>query len=197
MDPARMVTAAQQFNAAGRTDQAIEALNAITERAPEQVEAWDALESLYASTGQFEELLDMRRSWVQDAGGAAESVDRLEERLRADGAEGYWEWRLETLQERASEGETVSHVYVAAAQAALGDTEEALASLAAAIADRDRRLMTSLRTDPVWDVMRSDPGFVSLVREMRNQLAGRGGRGGRGGGRGGRGGRPPNDQPPL
>jgi tetratricopeptide (TPR) repeat protein len=189
-----MVTAARQFNAAGRTDQAIGVLSGITERSPEHVEAWDALGSLYASTGQYEELLDMRRLWVENAGGDAESVDRLEELLGADGAEGYWEWRLDDLQKRAAEGESVSSVYMASAQAALEDTEEALASLREAVRDRDRRVMTSLRTDPVWDVMRSDPGFVSLVREIRNQLSGRGGRGGaRGGGRGGdRGGRPAN-----
>jgi hypothetical protein len=158
------------------------------------VEAWDALGSLYASTGQYQELLDMRRSWVENAGGDAESVDRLEELLRAEGAEGYWEWRLDDLQKRAAEGEgeSVSSVYMASAQAALGDTEAALASLREAVRDRDRRVMTSMRTDPVWDVMRSDPGFVSLMREIRNQLSGRGGRGGaRGGGRGGDRGRPP------
>ena len=77
-------------------------------------------------------------------------------------------------------------VYMASAQAALGDTEEALTFLREAVRDRGRRVMTSLRTDPVWDVMRSDPGFVSLMREIRNQLSGRGGRGGaKGGGRGG------------
>ena len=78
-------------------------------------------------------------------------------------------------------------VYMASAEAALGDTEEALTFLREAVRDRDRRVMTSLRTDPVWDVMRSDPGFVSLMREIKNQLSGRGGRGGdRGGDRGGR-----------
>ncbi|MCS5683932.1 MAG: hypothetical protein NZ654_01665, partial [Acidimicrobiales bacterium] len=68
-------------------------------------------------------------------------------------------------------------MYMASAQAALGDTEEALTFLREAVRDRDRRVMTSLRTDLVWDVMRSDPGFVSLMREIRNQLSGRGGRG--------------------
>ena len=198
MDPARMVTSAQQFAAAGRTEEAINVLTAISERSPEHVEAWDALESLHASTGQYEELLAMRREWVENAGGDAESVDQLEERLRTDGAAGYWEWRLEVLQERESEGEDVSPVYMATAQAALGNTEEALASLREAAGIHDRRLLTSLRTDPVWDSMRSDPRFASLMRQIRNEVsgrgAGRGGRGGRGGGGGGggAGGRGPN-----
>jgi tetratricopeptide (TPR) repeat protein len=198
MDPARMVTSAQQFAAAGRTEEAINVLTGISERSPEHVEAWDALESLHASTGQYEELLAMRREWVENAGGDAESVDRLEERLRTDGAAGYWEWRLEVLQERESEGEDISPVYMATAQAALGNTEEALVSLREAASTRDRRLLTSLRTDPVWDSMRSDPRFASLMRQIRNEVsgrgAGRGGRGGRGGGGGGggAGGRGPN-----
>jgi len=177
MDPARLVSAAQQLKAVGRTEQAVEILAEVCERTPEHLEAWDALGLLYASTGQYGELLDMRRMWVDHGGGDAESVDQLEERLRTDGAEGYWTWRLGVLQERTSEGENVSPVYLAAAQAALGDTEEALASLRNAVRIRDRRL-TSLRTDPVWDVMRSDPRFVSLLRGIRNRRPGRGGRAG-------------------
>jgi len=178
MGPARLVSAAQQLKAAGRTEEAVEILTEVCERAPEHEEAWDALGLLYASTGQYEKLLDMRRMWVDHGEGDVESVDRLEEQLRTDGAEGYWAWRLEALQERASEGESVSPVYLAAAQAALGDTEGALTSLRDAVRIRDRRL-TSLRTDPVWDVMRSDPRFVSLLRGIRNQRPGRGARGGR------------------
>ncbi len=185
MGPARLVSAAQQLKAAGRTEEAVEILTEVCERAPEHEEAWDALGLLYASTGQYEKLLDMRRMWVDHGEGDVESVDRLEEQLRTDGAEGYWAWRLEALQERASEGESVSPVYLAAAQAALGDTEGALTSLRDAVRIRDRRL-TSLRTDPVWDVMRSDPRFVSLLRGIRNQRPGRGARGGR----------PPNERSP-
>ncbi len=172
MDPARMVAAAQQFKAAGRTEEAVALLTAVCERWPEHEETWEALGLLYASTGEYAQLLDMRRMWVDHAGGDAESVDRLAEQLRSDGAEGYWEWRLDALEDRASEGENVSPVYLAAAQAALGDTEEALASLRDAVRDRDRRL-ASLRTDPVWDVLRPDPRFVSLLRRITNPPPGR------------------------
>ena len=172
VESARLVSAAQRLNAAGRTDEALEVLNAVCVRSPEHEEAWEALELLYASTGEYEQLLDMRRMWVDHAGGDAESVDELDERLRRDGPEGYWEWRLAVLQERASEGEIVSPVYLAAAQAALGDTEEALVSLREAVRDRDRRLV-SLRTDAVWDVMRPDPRFASLLRRITNPPPGR------------------------
>lgn len=136
------------------------------ERTPEHEEAWEALEALYASTGDYEKILDMRRMWVEHAGGASESVDRLETLIRDDGAQGYWNWRMDVLHERESDEENrVSPVYMAAAQVAMGDTEGAFASLDEAVRVRDRRL-ASLRTDPVWDVMRSDPRFVDLVRRI-------------------------------
>ena len=165
VESVRLVSAAQRLNAVGRTEEALEVLNAVCVRSPEHEEAWEALELLYSSRGEYEELLDMRRMWVDHAGGDAESVDELDERLRRDGSGGYWEWRLAVLRERASDGEFVSPVYLAAAQAALGDADDALASLEDAVRDRDRRLV-SLRTDAVWDVIRPDPRFVSLVRRI-------------------------------
>ena len=165
MDPARVVLAAQQFKAAGRTQAAVDLLGALCERSPEHEEAWEALELIYASTGNYEQILEMRRMWVEHGGGDAESVDRLDEQLRSEGAEGYWEWRLDVLENRVFDGENVSPVYLAAAQAALGNTEDALASLRNAVRARDRRLM-SLRTDAVWEVLRSDPRFSSLLREI-------------------------------
>ena len=115
----------------------------------------------------------MRRMWVEHVEGDAESVDRLDEQLRSEGAEGYWEWRLDVLENRVFDGENVSPVYLAAAQAALGNTEDALASLRNAVRARDRRLM-SLRTDAVWDVLRSDPRFSSLLRGIVNTRPRRG-----------------------
>jgi hypothetical protein len=104
--------------------------------------------------------------WVDLAGGDEASVDRLEDRLTQEGPSGYWEWRLEELQSRPSEVAAVSPVYLAAAHAAMGEVDQAFALLENASARRDRRLM-SLRTDPVWDALRSDPRFVSLLRGMR------------------------------
>ena len=170
MDPARLVAAAQRLRAEGRTDDAVEILTLLCENSPDLEEAWDALELLYASTGQFQQVIDTRRMWVEDAGGDSESVDRLADQVLRNGAEGYWQWRLDVLEGRASAGENVSSVYLAAAQAALGDADGAFASLRDAVSERDRRLM-SLRTDAVWDVLRSDPRFSSLLRSINNNAA--------------------------
>jgi TolB-like protein len=167
VDPVRMVAVAQRLKTAGRTDDAAEILMAVCERSPEHEEAWEALELLHASNGEYGQILDLRRLWVDHAGGDAESVDQLENQLRSEGAEGYWEWRLGVLQRRVSDGEDVSRVYLAAAQAALGNTDRAMAALQVAARDRDRRL-TSLRTDAVWDVLRPDPRFSALLRRIAN-----------------------------
>ena len=164
--PARMIRAAQQLKAAGRIDEAKALLEEVCEIDPEHQEAWEALELIYASQGEYDDLLDMRQVWVEHAGGDEEAVARLEERMGEDGAFGYWEWRLEELQGRLAEGQAVSPVYMAAAHAGTGSRDQAFELLQDAVRSRDRRLM-SVRTDAVWDPLRSDPRFVSLMNRMR------------------------------
>ena len=164
--PARMIHAAQQLKAAGRMEEAKKLLVEVCELDPEHQEAWEALELIYASQGEYDELLDMRRVWVEHAGGDAEAVARLERRMGEDGIFGYWEWRLEELQGRQAAGQEVSPVYLAAAYAGTGSPDQAFALLDDAVRSRDRRL-TSVRTDAVWDPLRSDPRFTSLVNRLR------------------------------
>ncbi len=164
--PARMIHAARQLKAAGRMDEAKSLLEEVCELDPEHQEAWEALELIYASQGEYDELLEMRHVWVDHAGGDGDAVARLEVRMSEDGADGYWQWRLEELQERVADGQPVSPVYMAAAYAGLGARDEALDMLQNAVRSRDRRL-TSVRTDAVWDPLRSDPRFVSLMNRMR------------------------------
>jgi tetratricopeptide (TPR) repeat protein len=161
-----MIHAARQLKAAGRMDEAKSLLEKVCELDPEHQEAWEALELIYASQGEYDELLEMRQVWVDHAGGDGDAVARLEVRMSEDGADGYWQWRLEELQGRVADGQPVSPVYMAAAYAGLGARDEALDMLQNAVRSRDRRL-TSVRTDAVWDPLRSDPRFVSLMNRMR------------------------------
>ena len=86
--------------------------------------------------------------------------------MAEDGAFGDWVWRLEELEARAAWGERVSPVYLAAAYVGTGAWDEAFEMLDEAFRIRDRRL-ASLRTDPVWDPLRTDPRFASLINQMR------------------------------
>ena len=51
VESVRLVSAAQRLNAVGRTEEALEVLNAVCVRSPEHEEAWEALELLYLLTG--------------------------------------------------------------------------------------------------------------------------------------------------
>ena len=168
--PARMIHAALQLKTAGRVEEAKALLERVCEIDPDHQEAWEALELIYASQGEYDDLLDMRHVWVDHADGDEEAVARLEERMGEDGAFGYWEWRLEELRGREAEGQAVSPVYMAAAYAGTGARVEALARLQDAVRSRDRRLM-SVRSDAVWDPLRSDPRFVSLMNLLRGPSA--------------------------
>ncbi len=166
--PSRLIRAARQLRAAGKTDDAIELLQRVYERDPGQEEAWEAAELIYASEDRYDELLDLRRAWVEAAGGDAESVARLEALMAEDGAFGYWVWRLEGLEAREARGERVSPVDLAAAYMGTGAREEAFEMLDEAFRSRDRGL-ASVREDSLWDPLRDDPRFSSLMNRMRGQ----------------------------
>ena len=168
LQPSRLIHAARQLKAAGKTDDAIELLQRVYEIDPGQEEAWEAVELIYASEDRYDELLDMRRTWVEDAGGDAESVARLEALMAEDGAFGYWVWRLEGLEAREARGERVSPVDLAAAYVGTGARDKAFEMLNEALRVRDRRLV-SVRHDSLWDPLRGDPRFGSLINLMRGQ----------------------------
>ena len=168
LQPSRLIHAARQLQATGKTDDAIELLQRVYETDPGQEEAWEAVERIYASEDRYNEILDMRRMWVEDAGGDAESVARLEALMAEDGAFGYWVWRLEELEAREARGERVSPVDWAAAYVGTGARDKAFEMLNEAFRIRDRRLV-SVRHDSLWDPLRGDPRFGSLVNRMRRQ----------------------------
>jgi len=65
-----------------------------------------------------------------------------------------------------SESERVSPLSLAGIYAALGDKEKAVALLEKAYAEREFWLRT-LKTDPDWDSLRSDPRFQRLLRQLK------------------------------
>jgi serine/threonine-protein kinase len=61
--------------------------------------------------------------------------------------------------------EPVPRGYLAAAHLALGDTDRAFAWLAKAVEERDQSI-NAIKTNPLWDAIRSDPRFVALLKRM-------------------------------
>jgi pentatricopeptide repeat protein len=66
---------------------------------------------------------------------------------------------------KASAEKYVSPASIALVFNGLGDQEKTLAWLERALRDRDPRLI-SLRVDPIWNNLRSDPGFEAVLRRI-------------------------------
>ncbi len=151
---------------AGRQDQALARALAAVERFPESGRLWDAAERLSVSTGGLGEVVGLRRDRVDALGAeAGPDLDGLEARVDAEGVEGYWRWKIEELDAREQAGLPVSLVDRAAAHSAIGNVDPAIDLLEESLQQRDPRLI-SLRTDPVWDPLRSHERFQGLLRSL-------------------------------
>lgn len=152
----------------GRFDQALERARSALDEFPDDPRIWDAAERLRVTNGDVAGAVALRRERAERPGlgvASGPGVDDLERRVSADGARGYWGWRLEHLEARADAGERVSPVERAAAHSALGEADAALTLLEQALDRRDPHLV-SLRTDPVWDPLRPDDRFKSILRSL-------------------------------
>jgi adenylate cyclase len=72
---------------------------------------------------------------------------------------------LQTLVDGSLKAQSVDSSQIASVYAKMGKKNEALAWLEKAYAERSRG-MVRLRSDPEYDSMRSEPGFVSIIRQM-------------------------------
>ncbi len=171
----------RRLEAAGHFHDARRRAEEAVARFPENEELMDELERIQALTGQLDAALATRRMRQARFGpGAGPDADDLADAVDADGAAGYWSWRLRDLRARADAGETVSPVWEGEALASLGRNDEALAALERARAARDPHLFT-LRANPVWDSLRSDPRFQSFLGSLRPDRSTSGRQGPRGG----------------
>jgi hypothetical protein len=131
---------------------------------------WEMLTRAHVASGHAAEAVTSVQRWHQSAvRGAPDdaAVTRLHEAVAAQGPLGYWAWQLDRLNRYEADGRIVPRTELAAAHAALGNTDEAFGFLFEAIARWERGIF-SLRTDPVWDDLRRDPRFSQLARDVRN-----------------------------
>jgi TolB-like protein/tetratricopeptide (TPR) repeat protein len=179
---------ARQLVISGRFTDATEALKEIVEADPEGAAAWEMLARAHMTSGDVENAVEAMRAWhdadPSRAPGEA-SVARLDEAVRLEGSDGYWAWQLDRLTELDQEGRRVPRTEIAAAHAALGNTDLAFDFLFQSLENGEPGIFT-LRSDPVWDDLRADPRFRQLTRQaqlMRFSPTRRSGRGGAGTGR--------------
>lgn len=167
--PSEQLVVARKMAVLGQSDEAIQVLEQAVEADPTLMPAWDALERLHAARGDFAAAAAVHKQQLVSAGASAEAlaaVDELEETVREKGAAGYWEWRRKDLAAREARGESVSHVNYAAAYVGVGEYDQALDRLERAVEAGDRRLL-SLPIDPIWDPIRGDKRFRSVLASLR------------------------------
>lgn len=139
-------------------DKALEQYRKTLDLEPAFPRAHDRLQEVYEQRGAYNEAIaDMEK--VNPAVGA-----RVKAAFEKNGIKGYWQERIALDQEQSQRAYSPAY-FTAAKYAALGDSAQALTWLEKAYEDRDTWLV-SIKIDPIFDGIRSDPRFVSLLRNM-------------------------------
>lgn len=142
-------------------DKALEQYRKTLDLDPTFPRAHDRLQEVYEQKGMYHEAIaDLEK--VNAALGA-----RVRTAFEKSGAKGYWQERISIDQEQSKQAYSSAY-FTAAKYAALGDNAQALAWLEKAYEEHDTWLV-SIMIDPIFDGVRSDPRFISLLRNMKLQ----------------------------
>lgn len=163
----RAFTEARQQALAGRFREAIMHLERVVSQVPQKSEAWDLLARIQVSSGELRSGVQTLDEWRGSGAPGAPSRDDLRsllELIREDGPQGYWAWRLDRLEERMADDAHVPFMELATAHAGMGADDEAIEYLISAIRQGEPGVY-AVRSDPVWDELRSDPRIKEIVRQ--------------------------------
>ncbi len=169
--------------ASGRYSKATELLEELVEESPETSHSWSMLARTHVATGDPEDAAGVMQDWHDSGSSGAPDdaqVAALWDAVEAEGTEGYWEWNLERLDGLRAEGGDVTNMDFASTYAALGNSDMAFQHLIAALEGGEPGIF-SIRSDPAWDDLRSDPRIREIGRQaqmMRFSPSRRGRRGG-------------------
>jgi tetratricopeptide (TPR) repeat protein len=95
-----------------------------------------------------------------------EELTALRDAYSSSGWSGYLRKRLQILQKKADEGYELHHYDIASLHARLDDTRKAIESLEKAYEKREKGL-TELLINDAFDKLRTEPGFVEIIKKMR------------------------------
>jgi tetratricopeptide (TPR) repeat protein len=151
---------AETYYYARQYDRAIEAYKATLKMDPNFIAAHVGLALSYEQKKMYPEAVAEWQAMAQlyrDPAGAS----LLGEAYKNSGYPGV----LQTLLDRSLKGQSVDPAQVASIYAKMGKKNEALTWLEKAYAERSG-WMVRLRSDPEFDSIRSEPGFVAIIRRM-------------------------------
>jgi eukaryotic-like serine/threonine-protein kinase len=118
----------------------------------------------YEMAGKPQEAFEQYQQWARLGGVPESRTSMFEAAYKSRGMKGYWQKRLEMEIEDEKRGDVWTYV-MAALNARVGNNQQALAWLERAYLARDVGV-NSLKVDPVFDGLRSDPKFIDLIRRI-------------------------------
>jgi tetratricopeptide (TPR) repeat protein len=142
-------------------DQAIEQGRKTLEIAPEFPVAHANLKDVYEQQGMYEQAITQYQAMGEIG---RRRAPLLEKGYQAAGPRGYWQKSLELYLDEAKRT-YIQPTIIAKNYAGFGDRQQALQWLEKAYAERDADLIY-LRVEPMYDPLRSDPGFQAIVHRM-------------------------------
>jgi len=147
--------AARQYaRAAEKFQKAIE----MPEMGDKQFSKWQMTRALFWKEPNFETI----EQWLEATYGAREPwVSELKRVLRDEGPNAFWKERLNSVRTRSKDPLILADACVMA-----GETNEALDFLELAFREHHDFLVHRLKTDPEWDVLRSNSRFQEILREL-------------------------------
>ncbi len=169
MESQRSARDGRRLIGAGRFESAETLLRDVVADAPSADEAWDLLVRSHVTRGDLDGALDVASEWSAAGGNDAPdaaALFELETAVETEGTQGYWRWRADWLESAVDAGVSVDNFDLASTYAALGDEDEALDHLVRALRAGEPAVMT-IRTDPVWDELRSSPRLREIIREAQ------------------------------
>ena len=154
---------AEIYLGARQYDQAIEQYNKTRELFPNY--SMINLGPCYERKGMYEQAIQAYIDWEARSGMNAENIAALRQAYAVEGWQGYWRKRLDLAKIEARLKPSPTHA-LANLYARVGEKEHALQLLERAYQDREMFLIL-LTLDPVWDSLRLEPRFQSILKLMR------------------------------
>jgi serine/threonine protein kinase len=142
-------------------DQAIEQLQKTVELDPNFHTTYNWLVFAYEEKGLYDQAVATSLKH-EEVVGRPENVAPLKSAYMRSGWKGFLQKELDLQKERAKHSRVASFAQL---YARLGDNDRALAVLEREYEDRSPEMM-GIKSEPIWDGLRSDPRFKELLRKM-------------------------------
>ena len=164
LSPFFSVSVAWPYFYSHQYDKAIEWYQKAIELDPNYALAHNDLGTAYSKKGMQDQAVDEYLTGKAIAGTKAEIIAAFKQAYAAAGMSGYWQKELEIANERLKQGRVGPH-RMARIYTELGDKDRAFEWLEKAYEERDS-LLVFLNAAPIFDSLRSDPRFASLVERI-------------------------------